>query len=545
MSIGIRLLLAFAIALLPVFAMESYNSYALYQARYSEIQRLALQQALAAAADTNQIIEGTRGLLNAVAQTNEIDAADATTCSIFLKAMVKTAEPLSSISVADEKGNIVCSSFEPAKNVNIADRQYFTEATNSHDVVVGTYILGRSDNQPILPVAIARTRLDGTRTGVVVGAIDLNWLAKHIDERGYAQGGSVTIADRNGTILARQPLAQQFMGKSIPPEFFHLLKDTVPGNFEALSRDGSRRIYGYVPLSVPPAGLYVSTGLSTELSFAALRQSIFRELATFLLVLLVSTLIALIANQMLISKPVNTILGTVRRWQSGDTSARTGMTSDTGELGKIGEEFDRAAASLVAREKTINLLQGELQHRAKNQLAVISAFVRQISKKEQSVEGFRIALDQRLQSLARSQDLLLNSDNGPVNLEDVLRAQMQTFELENSPRVTLRGEPIQLSPNTARNIGMAAHELLTNALKHGALSTEHGKVEIDWHATDKPNEVTLQWREVHARNMVEPRSSGFGRVMIESVIPQMLNGTSKLSFDRPGLAWTISFLNDA
>jgi len=543
MSLGVRLLLALAAALLPFFAMEAYNSYALYQSRFEELQRLALQQALSAAADMEQILESTRAVFGAVEVASEIDPTNPSKCGAFLKSVAAASASLSSISVADLEGNVRCSSIEDINAVNISDRQYFKDALTSNDMVLGTYVIGRGDNSPILPMALAQTDSNHTKIGVIVGTIDLKWLSQHLIDRGFVQGGSVTIAGRDGIILARQPLPEQFMGTSVPSEFLHFLQDPKPGNFQALSRDGNQRIYGYVPLAAPPHDLYVSTGLSTDLSFAVLRETLIRQIAAILGLILISALIAAVANRFLISGPVGRILDTIGRWRNGDLKARTHMRSPEGEFGKIGEEFDRAAEAIATQQDAITLLLRELKHRGKNQLALILAFARQIAKHETTVAGFSTALDRRLQSLATSQDLLLHEPAEQVDLQKVISAQLETFELSKSDRVLLKGEPITVGGDVARYVGMAIHELLTNAQKHGALRTDQGTVHIDWGPTGPDNLIFLEWREVHDGAMSTPKAGGFGRVMIEKLIPRLLNGEAKLVMEPPGLFWRISFVN--
>jgi hypothetical protein len=114
---------------------------------------------------------------------------------------------------------------------------------------------------------------DGEVDRVAIAALDLTWLSTQLQERGLPPGGSVTVADRSGVVVARAPLAERFVGTRIPDAFLPLLNAPEPGSLDLVSQDGTRRMLGYVPLEHGPRGLYVSAGLSTEGAFSVVDRS--------------------------------------------------------------------------------------------------------------------------------------------------------------------------------------------------------------------------------------------------------------------------------
>src|SRR5690606_20738956 len=96
---------------------------------------------------------------------------------------------------------------------------------------------------------------------VVVAYLDLNWLGARVRERELFGGNALTIADRNGIILAREPFPERFVGTPIPEEYQRLVRAPVPGTLELTSQDGTRRVVGYYP---GQDSLYVSAGTSVE-----------------------------------------------------------------------------------------------------------------------------------------------------------------------------------------------------------------------------------------------------------------------------------------
>ena len=166
----------------------------------------------------------------------------------------------------------------------------------------------------------------------------------------------------------------------------------------------------------------------------------------------------------------------------------------------IGSSFIiRDVSSQKQREDHIRFLMRELTHRSKNLLAVIQAMARQSVTKGITPEEFVKRFTERLAGLAGSHDLLSSVDWKGASLMDLIRSQLNHYTDLFGTRITLGGEDIFLKPEAAQNIGIALHELSTNAAKYGALSTENGAVTIDWRVSDDAARLlTLAWRETGA-----------------------------------------------
>src|SRR6185503_11889563 len=134
------------------------------------------------------------------------------------------------------------------------------------------YTEGRVALRPVLPLALPLRDGAGAVIGVVAAALDLEWLSGQLRERSLAKGGSVTVADRNGVILARDPMPEQFVGTRIPDQFQELVHASGPGSIELVSQHGTRRVLGYSPPS-PRRNFYVSAGLASAESFAAVNRA--------------------------------------------------------------------------------------------------------------------------------------------------------------------------------------------------------------------------------------------------------------------------------
>jgi PAS domain S-box-containing protein len=195
------------------------------------------------------------------------------------------------------------------------------------------------------------------------------------------------------------------------------------------------------------------------------------------------------------------------------------------------------------REAHVRLLMRELTHRSKNLLAVIQAMARQSLPLLTSPEDFVARFSERLSGLAGSHDLLSSEDWAGASLVQLIRSQLQHYNDLFGVRIRLDGPDLILRPEAAQNIGIALHELSTNAAKFGALSVDQGTIDISWSlVNDENNElrVHMRWEERNGPPVAAPRHKGFGRMVMDRIIGQALGGVSQAEFASGGVCWTLN-----
>ena len=195
------------------------------------------------------------------------------------------------------------------------------------------------------------------------------------------------------------------------------------------------------------------------------------------------------------------------------------------------------------QQERVDFLMHELSHRTKNSLAVIQSIARQSGAKATSLQSFQDSFQQRLQSMAQSLDLLVASQWKAVGIRDLIKSQIGHHDDKTGAKFVMDGPNIFLKTEAAQNIGLALHELSTNAAKYGALSTAEGKVFLDWQlVVDASGDQTfrMEWRESGGPAVAEPQSKGFGHVVIQRVLKSALTGESDLRFDPEGVCWTLA-----
>jgi PAS domain S-box-containing protein len=194
------------------------------------------------------------------------------------------------------------------------------------------------------------------------------------------------------------------------------------------------------------------------------------------------------------------------------------------------------------REEHVRFLMRELTHRSKNLLAVIQAMARQSLTLQTDPKDFVGRFSERLSSLAGSHDLLSNDDWAGASLTQLIRSQLQHFGDLMDSRILIEGTDVILKPEAAQNIGIALHELSTNAAKFGALSGETGTVTVSWSIDPndgKASRMHLFWRERGGPPVEAPDHRGFGRTVMERVAGQALGGQSKATFAPGGVIWEL------
>ncbi|SDS45671.1 HWE histidine kinase domain-containing protein [Bradyrhizobium canariense] len=195
------------------------------------------------------------------------------------------------------------------------------------------------------------------------------------------------------------------------------------------------------------------------------------------------------------------------------------------------------------REEHIRFIIDELSHRTKNLLAVVMAVANQTAQHAGDVGQYQMRFSERLQALAHCHDLLVKDNWHGASLRDLVSAQMRPFGETNAGRIDAAGPPVILKPDAVQHLGLALHELATNASKHGALSGPQGEVLIRWQVGETDNRVRIHWREQGGPPVAPPQRRGFGHVVIEQIVPRALNGSGKLDFSPAGVNWTFKFLH--
>jgi len=189
-----------------------------------------------------------------------------------------------------------------------------------------------------------------------------------------------------------------------------------------------------------------------------------------------------------------------------------------------------------AHEEQIHLLMREINHRAKNMLTIVQSIARQTAACER--DDFIERFTERIQALAANQDLLVRNEWQGVDVADLVRAQLAHLADLMGSRITVHGSPVRLNATAAQAIGLALHELATNASKYGALSADAGGVDVDWRL--ESDRFAMSWIECDGPPVSWPKRYGFGSVVITCMVERAVNGEVELDYPPSGLVWHLT-----
>lgn len=194
-------------------------------------------------------------------------------------------------------------------------------------------------------------------------------------------------------------------------------------------------------------------------------------------------------------------------------------------------------------EESRQIVAQEIIHRAKNMLTVISAIHRRTAATATSMEEFNLKFGERIASLSRSTDFLTSENWQTVPLDALIRSQLALFTCDET-QVTIGGPDVDLAPQAVKIIGMALHELGTNATKYGALGDRDGKIAVRWQLSpaddDAQESLVLEWLETGRSFAEEPERRGFGHTVLTRLAVSLLDANVDYHFGAHGISWQIS-----
>jgi len=221
--------------------------------------------------------------------------------------------------------------------------------------------------------------------------------------------------------------------------------------------------------------------------------------------------------------------------QGQSTRSEDGTIVSTGILQDITE-------SKQAEERQ-QLLIRELHHRVKNTLANVQAIVGSTARTASSIDEFYQGFVGRIVSLARTHNLLTEDLWQKASLEDLVETELGPYADEARNRVLIEGPHVELPSEAAVPVGMAIHELTTNAAKHGALSTFGGQVEVRWRVEQEEGQrpqLHFTWTEHGGPRVHAPTRQGFGSRLLQRVLATQLQAEVKMDFNEEGLRFAMT-----
>ncbi|GJD75329.1 sensor histidine kinase [Methylobacterium goesingense] len=551
MSLTYRILLLVLLALAPALAIQGYNEYALRASRDAVIRADTMATARTVAEDVEQVAENVRQALDYVAQDPSVRSLDSSGCTEYLRRAAANSAHLALVALTRPDGTVVCNSVGSAPGAYTnAERAYHRRAIARDGFAMGNYVRGTATGRPSLHFAKPLKDADGRTVGVLVAAIDLDWFSRHLQRNLRLPSTSVTVADEDRTIIVRYPDGEPWIGRPIPEERQRILMERGEGVRVGPGIDGRERVLASAHPTGPAAAAWITVGRDRKTAYADIEAATRRGIVLIALGAVLAIAAALVAGRIFIRRPVDRLLRTAAAWQSGDLCARTGLRGSN-EFGRLGTKLDGMAASLQRnetelreevrngremQERQVTMLH-ELNHRVKNTLATVQALARQ-STLGGEAPGER--LEARILALSKTHDLLTRDDWSGAPLRAVLENELGPYRGGDNAFV-FDGPNVDLPPRHVLSLGMTLHELVTNAVKHGALSVAGGGIQVRWSvvaAAGGVGRLRLDWTETGGPPTSPPARRGFGTRLIAVSVERELDGTVSMDFAATGLRFS-------
>lgn len=223
-------------------------------------------------------------------------------------------------------------------------------------------------------------------------------------------------------------------------------------------------------------------------------------------------------------------------WEEADLEAARELQITLTQITAKGERARLMRHSdLVNHKRQQDLMIAELNHRVKNILALIRSLSRQSKSSADSLENYAMALEHRISALASAHDLAVSNTMNGVPLRNILETELAPYLRADVNQILITGPDVGLRADVAPMIALVLHEIVSNAAKYGALSSDDGIVRMRWELGD--DDLKFSWQEIGGPTVKPPERQGFGRSLIEQAIPYELDGHVALVFDPSGVTF--------
>lgn len=348
-----RIFLLIALAFLPAVLILAY-SYAQVRSLTAERQEQeVLRMAEVVAADYQRLVDETGSLLRGLARVDEIREGRNPACDRLLTSVLEANPRYTSLAVIDPDGYRLCGALEAEAPLFLGDRSYVIRATGTSSFAVGNYQVGRITGRSTVGFAYPLTDTEGARRGILAAALDLEQLSEYAPAAQLGAETTLTLTDREGTVLLRLPDDVSWIGEAVPEDFPLGLDEAEQATLvRGTDLDGAARTFAVRALEgegESPEG-YLALGVDPEAVGEV--EAIFG--LTFLLLALGAGAVVVLAwllGHYSVIRPVAAIVSAEDALKKGDLEARVRLEGGPEELRRIARAFDEMAERVQERER--------------------------------------------------------------------------------------------------------------------------------------------------------------------------------------------------
>jgi diguanylate cyclase (GGDEF)-like protein len=429
-SIRARLIV---LALLAVSPLMIERMHGLEEARTIRTERAnndVVELARRGAESQRQIIYSVRSLLQIVSRAYAKMPPDPANCNQYLADLTTNIPWIRDLSIANDDGQIKCSTQPLALGLNVSDRLHFQNALNAREFALSDYMINRSNDVPSVVATYPIIKDDGVLSGVVMAVINLQWIGDLAATAAQHSGAAVLLLDSAGSLVAGSADQQAYIGKRFAgSELTRQMLANDSGTLTVPGLDGVQRIFAYV--RVPWTQARLAVGLDESAVHAGIDHEIdiaYLQLIVFGLFVL---LIAWFGGEQLVVRPIRSLVRTATRFGRGDLHVRATQEPWVAEFAPLAAALDDMAAKLAAREEELQIANRHLDELASldglSGLANRRGFDREIEREWQKAAESHTPLALMMVDIDHFK--LFNDRYGHVSGDTCLRAVGETLSL--------------------------------------------------------------------------------------------------------------------
>jgi signal transduction histidine kinase len=349
-GLRVRLLLLVLLAVIPALGLTLYTNLEEREVRKALVQEHAMRLSRLVSADHERLIQDARKLLATLARLPGVREGKRAACAPLFADLLTRHSSYANLGVIGVDGNVLCSGLPMTGQVYLGDRAYFRRARETRDFAIGDYQIGRITGKATVNFGHPVLDNRGHVRVVLFAALDLAWLNELAGRVGLPAGSTLTVIDRNGTILSRYPDEGKWVGQLMPesPVLKAIVAQQGNGTTEARSEDGIPRLFSLAPFggAAKSANAYVIIGIPAAVAFAGANRILVRNLVALALVAGLALAAAWVGGNLFIVRQIQTLVQATKRVAAGELGVRTGLPQGQGELSQLAGAFDQMAESL-------------------------------------------------------------------------------------------------------------------------------------------------------------------------------------------------------
>jgi signal transduction histidine kinase len=351
-SLRFRLILFVLLAALPALLITLFTGLEQRKDAAGEAQQEVMSLARLAAINQQMFVENTRMFMISMAHLPALGADNPALCDSLFSHIVDEHHPYyETLYITDPYANIICHASGTHVPSDLEDCPHYQKTLKAADFVVGNYHICDVTGHAILGIAYPILDDQGNLNHILHVSLDLGWINELAADAQLPAGSTLNVFDKEGVVLTHYPEPVENYSRQLEPgSFLFKLVEQGAGTGVGLGFDGVRRLYSITPMEGGDDQVYVTLGIPEETAFAEANRTLRRNMLILILMTGLAVAAAWLLGDMLIVRQTNALLSATRRLETGDLDARSGISSDGGELSQLARAFDQMAETIQQRE---------------------------------------------------------------------------------------------------------------------------------------------------------------------------------------------------